>query len=66
MPERSDNYSDLIPHHRRKTKVKVRFPNESYFEEMEINMSEFKPSTDFDDEVFGWYGDIYISIKKDK
>ena len=24
MPERSDNYSDLIPHHRRKTKVKGR------------------------------------------
>jgi hypothetical protein len=66
MPERSDNYSDLTPHHRRRKKVNVRFPNESFFEEIEINMSEFKPTTEFDDEVFGWYGDIYISIKKDK
>jgi hypothetical protein len=66
MPERSDSYTDLTPYHRRKTKVKVRFPNESYFEEMEINMSDFKPNTEFDDEVFGWYGDVYISIKKEK
>ena len=66
MPERSDNYTDLTPYHRRNTKVKVRFPNESYFEEMEINMNDFKPNTEFEDEVFGWYGDIYVSIKKEK
>lgn len=64
MPERSDKHSDLIPHHRRKTKVMVRFPNESFFEELEINMNEFKPTAEFDNEVFGWYGDVYISIKK--
>jgi hypothetical protein len=29
-------------------------------------MSDFKPNTEFEDEVFGWYGDIYISIKKEK
>jgi hypothetical protein len=47
-------------------KVKVRFPNECFFDDMEINMDDFKPNTEFDDEVFGWYGDIYISIKKEK
>jgi hypothetical protein len=45
-------------------KVLVRFPNESYFIEMEINMDEFKPDKEFDDQIFGWYGDTYISIKK--
>ena len=64
MPDRSDKYTDLIPHHRRKTKVMVRFPNEDFYQEIEINMDEFKPSNDFDDEVFGWYHDTYISIKK--
>ena len=48
-----------------KVKKLVRLPNECYFEELEINMNEFKPQTELNDEVFGWYGDIYISIKKD-
>lgn len=45
-------------------KVLIRFPNESYFIEAEINMDEFKPEKEFDTEIFGWYGDIYVSIKK--
>jgi hypothetical protein len=47
-----------------KVKKMVRLPNECYFEELDINMDEFKPNTEFKDEVFGWYGDMYISIKK--
>jgi hypothetical protein len=47
-----------------KVKKMVRLPNECYFEELDINMDEFKPNTEFEDEVFGWYGDMYISIKK--
>ena len=42
----------------------VRFPNESFFNEVFINMDKFKPKNEFKDEIFGWYGDIYISIKK--
>jgi len=47
-----------------KQKVEVRFPNECYFEEIEMDLNEFKPVNEFDDEVFGWFGDIYISMKK--
>lgn len=46
------------------TKVKMRFPNESCFEDVIINMSEFKPENEFDTEVFGWYKNTYVSISK--
>jgi len=46
-------------------KVKVRFPNEYFFDEIELNMDEFRPEKEFNDQIFGWYGDIYISIEKD-
>ena len=46
------------------TKVKVRFANESYFDEILINPNDFKPEKEFDDEVFGWLGDVYVSLKK--
>ncbi len=46
------------------TKVKMRFPNESYFEDVIINMGEFKPENEFDTEVFGWYKNTYVSISK--
>jgi len=39
-----------------KQKVEVRFPNECYFEEIEIDLNDFKPVNEFDDEVFGWFG----------
>ena len=45
-------------------KVLVRFPNESFFEEIFIDMNKFNPEKEFNDEIFGWYGDLYISIKK--
>jgi hypothetical protein len=47
-----------------KTKVKMRFPNESYFEDVTIDMNEFKPEQDFSDETFGWYKNTYVSISK--
>ena len=47
-----------------KTKVKMRFPNESYFDEVTIDMNEFKPENEFDSEVFGWYKNTYVSISK--
>lgn len=48
------------------TKLKIRFPNESFFEEILINLDEFQPVNEFDEEVFGWYNNTYISIKKDE
>ena len=45
-------------------KVKMRFPNESYFDEVTIDMNEFKPKNEFDSEVFGWYKNTYVSISK--
>lgn len=41
----------------------VRFPNESEFIEMEIDMKQFNLVTIFKDEIFGWYNNLYISIK---
>lgn len=45
-------------------KIFVRFPNEYFFEEILIDLSHFKPSKEFSDEIFGWYKGLYISIKK--
>ncbi len=45
-------------------KVKMRFPNESFFIEIEINMDDFAPEQEFADEIFGWYGELYVSILK--
>jgi hypothetical protein len=47
------------------TKLKIRFPNESFFEELLINLDEFQPVKEFNEEIFGWYNNTYISIKKD-
>ena len=46
------------------TKVKMRFPNESCFDEITIDINEFKPEKEFDTEVFGWYKNTYVSISK--
>jgi hypothetical protein len=46
------------------TKVKMRFPNESNFEDVVIDMKHFEPVNHFNDEVFGWYKGTYISLKK--
>lgn len=48
------------------TKVGVRFPNESYFEEVPIDLNKFKPEKDFENETFGWYKGNYISLRKFK
>jgi len=45
-------------------KVLIRLPNDSYFEEMPIFLSRFKVEKEFEDEIFGWYDNTYISIKK--
>jgi hypothetical protein len=44
--------------------VLIKFPNESDYIEVEIDMANFSPDKEHDDEVFGWYKDTYISIKK--
>ena len=46
------------------TKVEVRFPNESFFQEISIDLSIFVPHKKFDDETFGYYKGNYISIRK--
>lgn len=42
----------------------VRFPNTDFFQEILMDISKFKPQYEFQDEIFGWYGNILISIKK--
>ncbi len=47
-----------------KTEALVRFPNESSYEKISIDLSEFIPSESFADEAFGWYKGTYIALKK--
>ncbi len=42
----------------------VRFPNESYYEKISIDLSQFNEVESFDDETFGWYKGTYIALKK--
>jgi hypothetical protein len=45
----------------------VKFPNESYFEEvLHFDWEKFTPTNEFDDEVFGTYAGMTIAIKKEK
>jgi len=46
-------------------KLNIRFPNECFFEEILLNLDEFQPVNEFEEEVFGWYNETHISIKKD-
>ena len=44
----------------------VRFPNESYFEEiLHFDWHRFTPTHEFEDEIFGTYAGMTIAIKKD-
>jgi hypothetical protein len=47
-----------------KTEALVRFPNESCYEKISIDLSQFNADKSFSDETFGWYKGTYISIKK--
>lgn len=44
----------------------VRFPNESYFEEViNFDWEKFTRTNEFDDEIFGTYAGMTIAIKKE-
>jgi hypothetical protein len=45
------------------SKFWVRFPNGICFEEINLDPIEFKPDREFEDETFGWYKGIYVSVK---
>ena len=47
------------------SKVQVRFPNECNFQEVDFDLSMFKIDVIYKDEVFGYYGNMYISINKE-
>ena len=45
--------------------VRVRFPNESYYDVINnFKWGEFKPNKFFNECVFGWYYDVYVCIDK--
>ena len=41
----------------------IQFQNEYYFEEVEMDMSEFVQTVTIDNITFGCWGGIYIAIK---
>jgi hypothetical protein len=45
-------------------KVFIRLPNESCYDEVDIDMSLFTVTSDWPDEMFGWYKGNLIAIKK--
>jgi hypothetical protein len=45
-------------------KAKIRLPNQSHWDELSIDMDDFLSSREFEDEVFGWYKGMYVSILK--
>tara|TARA_R110000796_G_scaffold82592_1_gene181036 strand:- start:68738 stop:68944 length:207 start_codon:yes stop_codon:yes gene_type:complete len=46
--------------------VKVRFPNESFpIEIPNFKWEEFKTDKVFNNEVFGWWGDVYVGIARE-
>ena len=58
---------ELIPlkEHKEGT-VRVRFPNESFYTEIEsFNTSAFKMESEFDTCVFGWWNGVMVSIVKE-
>jgi hypothetical protein len=46
-------------------RFKVRFPNEDSWDIISIDPDLFVVSKEFENEVFGWYEGIYISILKE-
>jgi hypothetical protein len=48
-----------------KMKTRVRFPNESFpIDIPNFKWDEFKTTKIFDSEVFGWWGNIYVSVNR--
>tara|TARA_Y100000356_G_C11051116_1_gene178811 strand:+ start:179 stop:358 length:180 start_codon:yes stop_codon:yes gene_type:complete len=46
-------------------KTKVRFPNESYYDDVfNFKWEDFRVNKIFSEEVFGWWGDIYVAIPR--
>ena len=49
-----------------KESIRVRFPNESFYDEVNIkNGTSFEISKEFDDEIFGYLNSSFIAIKKE-
>ena len=44
--------------------LSVRFPNESVYQEITLNLDEFIISNEFQHEYFGWYNNTAIALKK--
>ena len=46
--------------------VRVRFPNESIYDEIKIkNITDFKLSKKYSDEVFGYSNSSYVAMKRE-
>jgi len=49
-----------------KNSIRVRFPNESFYDEINIkNIIDFKISKEYDDEIFGYLNSSFVAIKKE-
>jgi hypothetical protein len=46
-------------------KVKMRTPNELFYDDVNIDPEGWKTGEVFEDEVFGWYLGMYVAIDKE-
>lgn len=42
----------------------IKFPNDDFYQDLEVDMSKFEIDIEFDDCLFGWYYGIYLEVKK--
>lgn len=46
--------------------VRVRFPNESYYDTIQnFKWNEFREEKYFPECVFGWYEDVYVCVNRE-
>jgi hypothetical protein len=45
-------------------KFKVRFPNETFYDDMMLDLNNFEVSNEFEHEYFGFYNNEPIALKK--
>jgi len=46
------------------SRVQVRMANDFAFNQVKLNLDDFKTMVVYDDEVFGFYKNDYVSIKR--
>lgn len=58
-----DEFGDK--HVEMKIPCRVRFPNDTFIDNVKIAPSDFKEEADFKEVVFGWWGETWVELQKE-